>query len=60
LDKPLLEPPYNIFTLAKKKQLVYMISAAAIFSLFIVECLLFSLGPDLKGVLLAIVKSSSQ
>jgi hypothetical protein len=32
LDKPLPEPPYHVFTLAKKKQLVYIVSAAAIFS----------------------------
>jgi hypothetical protein len=32
LNKPLPEPPYHIFTLAKKKQLVYIVSAAAIFS----------------------------
>jgi hypothetical protein len=33
LDKPLPEPPYHVFTLVKKKQLVYIVSAAAIFSL---------------------------
>ena len=32
LDKPLPEPPYHVFTLAKKKQVVYIVSAAAIFS----------------------------
>lgn len=31
-DKPLLEPPYHVFTLEKKKQLVHIVSAAAIFS----------------------------
>jgi hypothetical protein len=31
-DKPLPEPPYHVFTLAMKKQLVYIVSAAAIFS----------------------------
>jgi hypothetical protein len=31
LDKPLSEPPYHVFTLVKKKQLVYIVSAAAIF-----------------------------
>lgn len=32
LEKPLPEPPYHIFTLAKKKQMVYIVSIAAIFS----------------------------
>lgn len=32
LDKALPEPPYNVFTLAKKKQLVYIVSLAGLFS----------------------------
>ncbi|RDW61323.1 hypothetical protein BP5796_11215 [Coleophoma crateriformis] len=32
LDKALPEPPYHIFTLAKKKQLVYIVSLAGLFS----------------------------
>lgn len=32
LEKPLPEPPYHVFTLAKKKQMVYIVSAAGIFS----------------------------
>lgn len=32
LDKPLPEPPYHVFTLEKKRQIVYIVSAAAIFS----------------------------
>ncbi|KAL5331419.1 hypothetical protein ACEPPN_000949 [Leptodophora sp. 'Broadleaf-Isolate-01'] len=32
LDKALPEPPYHVFTLAKKKQLVYIVSLAGLFS----------------------------
>ncbi|KAF8866836.1 MFS general substrate transporter [Acephala macrosclerotiorum] len=32
LDKKLPDPPYHIFTLAKKKQLVYIVSLAGLFS----------------------------
>ncbi|XMA13313.1 hypothetical protein WAI453_006104 [Rhynchosporium graminicola] len=32
LDKALPEPPYHVFTLAKKKQLVYIVSFAGLFS----------------------------
>lgn len=32
LDKALSEPPYHVFTLAKKKQLVYIVSLAGLFS----------------------------
>ena len=32
LDKNLPEPPYHVFTLAKKKQLVYIVSLAGLFS----------------------------
>jgi hypothetical protein len=32
LDKVLPEPPYHVFTLAKKKQLVYIVSLAGLFS----------------------------
>lgn len=31
-EKPLPETPYHVFTLAKKKKLVYIVSAAGIFS----------------------------
>ena len=32
LDKTLPEPPYHVFTLEKKKQLVYIVSLAGLFS----------------------------
>lgn len=32
LEKQLPDPPYHIFTLAKKKQLVYIVSLAGLFS----------------------------
>ena len=32
LDKELSPPPYHVFTLAKKKQLVYIVSLAGLFS----------------------------
>ncbi|CZR57059.1 related to synaptic vesicle transporter SVOP and related transporters (major facilitator superfamily) [Phialocephala subalpina] len=32
LDKKLPDPPYHVFTLAKKKQLVYIVSLAGLFS----------------------------
>jgi hypothetical protein len=32
LDKSLPDPPYHVFTLAKKKQLVYIVSLAGLFS----------------------------
>jgi len=32
LDKKLPEPPYHVFSLAKKKQLVYIVSLAGLFS----------------------------
>ncbi|KAL5329218.1 hypothetical protein ACEPPN_002728 [Leptodophora sp. 'Broadleaf-Isolate-01'] len=32
LEKALPEPPYHVFTLAKKKQLVYIVSVAGLFS----------------------------